>query len=222
MPDYLIASQIVLWLVVLVLTVVCVALARQIGVLYERVAPAGALSINKRLKVGETAPELALETLSGRRLTLGGTREDGRSTLIFFLSPLCPVCKTLLPVLRSIERAEAGWLDVLYASDGEVQEHARFVARASLPRDRYVLSESLGRGLGIAQLPYAVLIGADGAIAALGLVNTREQIESLFEAQARGVTSLQDYLRDATRPSGTGPNRRAAAKIKDGAAHGTV
>ena len=88
-------------------------------------------------------------------------------------------------------------------------EHEAFVARENLPRERYVLSEVLGRSFGVAQLPYAVLIGADGAIAAMGLVNTREQIESLFEAQTRGVTSLQDYL-------------HAKANMKDGAAHGAI
>ena len=58
----------------------------------------------------------------------------------------------------------------------------------------FVLSERLGRTLGVAKLPYAVLLDEQGKVASLGLVNTREHLESLFEAKERGVASLQDYL----------------------------
>ena len=40
----------------------------------------------------------------------------------------------------------------------------------------------------------AVLIDAEGIIRAKGLVNTREHLESLFEAKERGVASLQEHL----------------------------
>jgi hypothetical protein len=39
-----------------------------------------------------------------------------------------------------------------------------------------------------------VLIGEDGVVKAKGLVNNREQLESLFSAKELGVTSVQDYL----------------------------
>jgi methylamine dehydrogenase accessory protein MauD len=46
----------------------------------------------------------------------------------------------------------------------------------------------------VGKLPYAVLIDADGIIRAKGIVNTREHLESLFEAERRGVASIQQYL----------------------------
>ena len=39
------------------------------------------------------------------------------------------------------------------------------------------------------------LIGQDGTVRAKGLVNSREHIESLLEAEALGVGSMQDFLR---------------------------
>jgi methylamine dehydrogenase accessory protein MauD len=60
----------------------------------------------------------------------------------------------------------------------------------------YVLSAPLGMSYGVAKLPYAVLIDKDGIVAAQGLVNTREHLESLFEAQRRGVASIQEYLKE--------------------------
>ena len=44
------------------------------------------------------------------------------------------------------------------------------------------------------KLPYGVLINNQGLIASLGIVNSREHLESLFEAERMGVASIQDYL----------------------------
>ena len=59
----------------------------------------------------------------------------------------------------------------------------------------YVVGPEIGMTYQIGKLPYAVLIDADGVLRAKGLVNNREHLESLFEAQAMGVGSLQEYMR---------------------------
>jgi len=46
----------------------------------------------------------------------------------------------------------------------------------------------------VSKLPYAVLLDEAGRVASLGLVNSREHLESLFEAKERGVASIQDFL----------------------------
>jgi methylamine dehydrogenase accessory protein MauD len=193
MSGFFLASQILLWIAVGVLGVLVAALARQVGVLHERIAPAGALTLHRKVNVGDKAPEMALATLDGRQVMIGGKRER-RGQLLFFLSPDCPVCKTLLPVVRSASAAERGWLDVVLASDGDPAAHRRLAMAEGLASFDYVLSEELGRSLGVSKLPYAVLIDEDGTIASLGLVNNREHLESLFEAKERRVASIQEYL----------------------------
>ncbi|WP_300538468.1 methylamine dehydrogenase accessory protein MauD [Sphingosinicella sp.] len=188
----IVVSQVLLWITVAVLGVLVAALARQVGVLHERIAPAGALTLHQGVKVGDAAPEMHVKSLSGDAVVIGGAR--GRSQLIFFLSPDCPICKTLLPVFKSAAAAESGWLDAILASDGDEAAHRRLMMAEGLAGFPYVLSEDLGRRFGVSKLPYAVLIGEDGKIASLGLVNTREHLESLFEAKERGVASLQDFL----------------------------
>jgi methylamine dehydrogenase accessory protein MauD len=186
----LIVSQLLLGVTVLALGVVCFALARQIGVLHERIAPAGALSVNQRLKVGDVAPPLSLTAIDGRAVSVGG----GRGQLFFFLSPDCPICKTLLPVVHSIARAERDWLSVILASDGgDADKHRAFQQREKLGDYPYVLSEALGRSFGVGKLPYAVLVDENGKVASMGLVNSREHLESLFEAKERGIASLQEF-----------------------------
>jgi methylamine dehydrogenase accessory protein MauD len=188
--DALIVSNALLWGVVVVLSGVVLALLRQVGVLHERVAPAGALVGRGGPRVGEPAPVLEVEDWSGRRLRVGGAGDA--PTLLAFVAPGCPVCKTLLPVLRSVAAAEQTRL--VLASDGTRAEHEAFVRAHGLERETYVLSGALGLAYQVGRLPYAILLDAAGVVRARGLVNTREHLESLFEANERGVASLQEYL----------------------------
>ncbi len=194
MEQALLVSNLILWLAVIGLAVTVLALTRQIGVLYERVAPAGALMVGQGPKVGERAPELELADLRGRPVRVGGSAAAGRSTLLFFLSPTCPVCDTLIPVLKSLRAAEGGWLDIVLASDGDVQRQQTFVRDKALDDFPYVLSTQLGMTFQVSKLPFAVLIDEHGVIRAKGLTNSREHLESLFEAKERGVASIQDYM----------------------------
>jgi methylamine dehydrogenase accessory protein MauD len=190
----LVISNIALWCVVVAMGLVIVALVRQVGVLYERVAPAGALAVREGAEVGQAAPQLSVETLAGKQIEIGAPREDGRASLIFFLSPICPVCKTLLPALLSLGRHEAKIIEVLLASDGERAEHEQFVEEYGLSALPYILSPDLGISFGVSKLPFAALVDHEGVLRARGLVNTREHLESLFEAKERGTGSIQAFL----------------------------
>jgi methylamine dehydrogenase accessory protein MauD len=184
-----------LWMLVIGLTIVVIALARQIGVLHERVTPAGALLMAGGAKIGAAAPELSLKDIQGRDVVIGGARDDGRYTFLFFLAPSCPVCKTLLPMLRSAQKSEAAWLDIVLASDGETQEQLQFVERERLQGFAYVVSRDLGVKYRVGKLPYAYLIDANGVLATGGLVNSREHVESIFNAKELATASVQEYLR---------------------------
>ena len=122
-------SNAVLWVLVLVLTAVVLALVRQLGVLHERIAPAGALMLNRGPAVGEPAPLMEVADLEGQAHQLGSARADGRSTLLLFVSPSCPVCKTLLPAVKSSRKDERAWMDVILASDGDTPSSASSCAR---------------------------------------------------------------------------------------------
>lgn len=189
----LLLSNVALWVVVVVLVLIVLVLARQVGILYERVAPAGALTVDKGPAVGEAAPRFELTGLRGDPVQVGYPGTHGE--LLFFLSPTCPICKKLLPVLKSVARSEAAWLKVVLASDGEMPEHLEFYRRAKLESFPYVLSTELGMRFQISRLPYAVLIDSQGVVRAKGLVNSREQVESLFTAMEIGVGSAQEWLR---------------------------
>jgi methylamine dehydrogenase accessory protein MauD len=198
MADALLISNLLLWVVVLVLAAVVAALVRQVGVLHERVWPAGALVGSEGPRVGDSAPRLSVADWSGRPVTIGGPDADRKSTLLVFVSPSCPVCKTMLGILDAVLRSEQGRLRLVLASDGPREEHEAFVRAHGLADRTYVLSREVGFAYQVGKLPYGVLIDADGVLRAKGLVNTREHVESLFEAHRHQVASVQEYLRRST------------------------
>jgi methylamine dehydrogenase accessory protein MauD len=201
MSDALLVSNVALWAVVAALALVVLALARQVGLLHERLGPAGALALAGGPKTGEPAPALEVEDLAGRRLSIGGPNPSGRSTLLVFVSPGCAVCRSLLPALHSLAKRERR-LRIVLASDGPRAEHEAFVVEHALGDLAYVLSQPLGLAYRVARLPWAALVDAQGILRSQGLVNSREHLESLLEAQALGVATLQEHL--ATRVQGEG------------------
>ena len=181
------ASMIVLWIVVITLVVVVLALARQVGVLYERVAPAGALMVNQQLKPGDRAPQMEVLTIDNSKISVGLPNQ-----LLFFLAPDCPICKTLLPILKTLQKSEKD-IDFVLVSDGD-DDHEKFVSEQGLNDFPYTITETVGRSFGVGKLPYGVLTDENSVISSLGIVNSREHLESLFEARKLGVGSIQEYL----------------------------
>jgi len=195
--DVVVISQILLWIVVIALAFVVMALVRQIGVLHARIAPAGALMLDKGVAVNSPAPQVTASDRHDRPVNVGYKSDRGQ--LLFFLSPTCPICKSLLPSLRSLGRQYRRDLDVVYVSDGDAGSQQGLIAEHGLEEAIYVVGPEIGMTYQIGKLPYAVLIDADGVLRAKGLVNNREHLESLFEAQAMGVGSLQEYMRQTPR-----------------------
>ena len=190
--DGMVVAFALLWVLVIALAVTVFALARQVGILFERIAPMGALITDSGPTVGERVARFDLTALDGRAVTVGATA--ARAQLLFFVSPTCPVCKKLLPILFSVAAAESSWLDIVLAGDGDVAAHRSFVAQRRLDKFPFVLSQELGMAFRVSRLPYAALIDSSGIVKAKGLINNREQLESLFNARDLGVASVQSYL----------------------------
>ena len=204
MTDLLLVSQIFSWILILGLAMAVYALARQIGVLHERIAPMGALMHGNGPVIGQPAPTIAGMDLDGGVLQLGGPRADGGNAdrLIVFVAPDCPVCKKILPIARDLARDEgnaelwlAGEVDS-HAAPGSpaVVAHREMLAKLGLASTPVVLAPNVGLQFRIGKLPHAILVDSAGILRAQGLVNTREHLESLFVARESGYTSIQEYL----------------------------
>jgi methylamine dehydrogenase accessory protein MauD len=186
-------SQMLLWIVVIVQGVTILALARQIGVLHDRVAPAGALINGAGPGVGEQSPRMELHALAGNAITVGGKLAAGKALLMFFVSSTCPICKKLIPIAKNFAKSER--LDVLFIGDADAAEQRALIVQFGLDEHCFVNGPEVGMTYRIDKLPYAVLLDDAGMIAAKGLVNSREHFESLIVAKETGYATIQSYLK---------------------------
>src|ERR1700722_19412774 len=125
-----------LWGVVIVLALTVLALARQVGVLHERVAPAGALLSGAGPGVGEASPRLEVHALAGNAITVGGRLAPGKALLMLFVSHTCPICKKLIPIAKNFARSER--LDVLFVGDADPAEQRTLIAQFELDEHCFV------------------------------------------------------------------------------------
>ncbi|HWB70949.1 MAG TPA: hypothetical protein VG452_01930 [Egibacteraceae bacterium] len=91
-----VASYLLLWLAVVVLSFAVVVLLRQIGVLHARLRPLGVQVADEGLPAGAPAP-------ASTRLAYG----QAPLTLVAFVSQTCALCDALLPSLAAVERQYA-------------------------------------------------------------------------------------------------------------------
>lgn len=196
----LVVSQIILWIVVGGLVLGLLALARQVGVLHMRVAPAGALTTAGGAAVGHDAPVIEAVDLLGAPVVLGGpVHRHGKGKqakpglrLLMFVSASCPLCKGLIPAAKSFAQDER--IELTFVGDDAPATQLRLVAQAGLEAYRFVNGPEAGRAFGVGKLPYAVLLDDAGVVLSKGLVNSREHLESLVIAHEMGLASVQEYI----------------------------
>ena len=200
--ELLIASSVLQWVALCAGGVVLLGIARQVGLLHERSAPLGAMITDHGPGIGDKAPSFSIIDVKGQKRQVGGEDPAGHETMLLFTSPTCPVCEKLLPLAKSVARAEG--INVMLISDGAEEDHKAFLAKHPLDGLPYVISAEIGMRFQIGKVPYGVLIDNTGVIKAKGLCNTREHLESLLEASRTGHASLQEYMKNknsAARPA---------------------
>jgi hypothetical protein len=152
---------VVLWVLVVVLCIVVVALARQVGTLHLRLGPRGALEIDDEgPPIGEPLPAVSAAAADGSPVTLGGA---GRPRLVLFASETCVVCREVSPGIPAA--AAAGRLDPVVVHDAEAE-----------------------RALDVPGTPFVVVLDEHGVVRAKGTVNNLEQVEGLVDTANRRIT----------------------------------
>jgi len=188
----LVISAIFGWVVTLALVIALLALARQVGVLHMRVAPAGALTTSGGPAVGNKAPAITAITLDGASVSVGGAAPGSALRLLMFVSATCPLCKNLIPMAKSFARDER--VQLIFVGDDTADAQRAMIERHGLGGYQFINGPDVGQAFEVGKLPFAVLLDADGVILSKGLVNSREHLESLIIAHEMGVHSVQDYI----------------------------
>lgn len=192
MTSFLLVSAVILWFAVLLLAVGLFGLARQIGLLYNRLPQTGARILDAGPEIGTLLEPVEVMSVRGEPLMLPPPL---RTSLLVFMSTGCPACVSLAPaVVGFAENPEGLVVRVVMSGIGEAEARthaetlglAGFTARLSPyeVRERYALTLT----------PYALIVGADARVQAKGHVLNREQLDSLLTAIEMDTPSLQTYV----------------------------
>jgi methylamine dehydrogenase accessory protein MauD len=169
-----------MWLLVIVLTIVVVALARQIGTLHLRLGPRGALEVDDEgPPLGEAPPPEETTDSHGRPARIGG---PGEPQLLLFVSPGCHLCEQVLPSLPTIARKHE--LTPYVLADADADETVSQYERRRL-NARVVSGNWIAQHYRIPGTPYTIVLDKLGVVRAKGTVNNLEQMEGLVETGAR-------------------------------------
>ncbi len=186
MQGWWVASYVVLWIVVVALSVVVVALARQIGTLHLRLGPTGALEIDDEgPPLGEAPPPYEARDIAGERVQIGGA---GEAQLVLFSSPGCRVCEQVLPGLAPVAASHS--LRPLLVADLGLEETTR-AYRARGLKFPVVPGVDLVQRYRVPGTPYVVVLDDSGVVRAKGTVNNLEQLEGLAETAKRRQEELE-------------------------------
>ncbi|HZA19975.1 MAG TPA: methylamine dehydrogenase accessory protein MauD [Actinomycetota bacterium] len=179
MQGWWVASYVMLWFLVIALSVIVVALARQVGTLHLRLGPRGALEMDDEgPPIGEAPVPLETPDEKGREVRIGG---PGTGQLLLFVSPNCMVCDQVLPALRAV--ASATDLEPYVLTDAVADDVQTLIAKS--PGAPIVSSPEAARLYEVPGTPYAVVLDELGVVRAKGTVNNLEQVEGLVDTARR-------------------------------------
>jgi hypothetical protein len=154
MTGWWVVAFVVQWLLLVVLSVIVVALARQVGTLHLRLGPRGALEVDTEGPDLESAPPAEVASASdGSKVLLGGA---GPRRLVVFSSPTCSVCTELAPAIPA-------------------------AAAAMRVAPIVVHDPAVERAWNVPGTPFVVVLDELGVVRAKGTVNNLEQIEGLID-----------------------------------------
>lgn len=161
-----VAAFVVQWILLIVLAVIVVALARQVGTLHLRLGPRGALEIDDEgPALGEAVLPTTARADDGSTVTVGG---PGPLRLVAFTSPTCAVCREVVPAIPAAAAAASVVPQIVH--DPEVE-----------------------RSWDVPGTPFLVVLDESGVVRAKGTVNNLEQVEGLLDTAARRVEEEEGH-----------------------------
>ena len=206
MQPLLVASNIILWVLALLLGFLLLGALRALARLTWRFEELEATRPGRMdrdgLKPGARAPDFTLPRVEGGDTSLHDFA--GRQVLLTFVQPNCGPCHAVVPDLNRL--AQDGEVQVLVVNNAEPQAARQWAeevgaAVAVLVQERW----SVSKRYKVLATPFAFLIDESGVVAARGIVNNSQHIGFLLSA-------ARDWARDREAERGE-PQPRAEALV---------
>ena len=173
MEQFLVASNIVLWVVVIVQALFLLALFRYTAMLLDRVPPQGPA-------LGKHAPRREVVDIASKKHILGEQSE--RHHILIFTSRTCPWCKEMAPHIAPFAASLTPDFDLLMLlAEPLPPEDARTYAQelGGARPVKLAVAPELFETFGVPGTPYGVLIDKDGVVRTKGTTNTLTDLQTL-------------------------------------------
>src|SRR6516162_3987503 len=175
MNNFLLVSNIILWLASGFLGFLLLGTLRSLGLLSWRLEQLEATTPKRLgrdgLKPGKRAPDFTLPSATGKEISLHDFA--GRKVLLVFTQSGCSPCKTIVPELNRLGPVE----QVLVINNGDGDSTRKWSAAVGarfpvLAQDKF----SISKRYEVFATPFAFLIDAKGVIVSKGIINNRQHI----------------------------------------------
>ncbi len=163
----------------IVLLLLVLGLARELGLVLTRMGPTRALPTMQGLELGTKMEPLALISVDGEQRRVAPSKST--MNLLLFTSPTCPVCEELLPALEVFSKSYRGLINVSVISKVRDSEKDReWSRRLSAAQILVAEGPEFHQRMQISSYPHAMVLDSGNVVVARGLVNSLEQLESLI------------------------------------------
>jgi methylamine dehydrogenase accessory protein MauD len=165
--------------VLVCLGLVVLAHSRLLGLLHQRLGPAGARPLADGPALGAKLDRLDARRLDGSPWSADFPAETGM--ILVFISPQCQTCNALMPHVQDFVRTQPDVPLTLVSTIDDAAMNRAYIAYRRLEDLPYILGEKMSAGLDIEGTPYALYVSQDGLVLGKGIVNTFENLMGLHE-----------------------------------------
>lgn len=116
------------------------------------------------LPIGARVPEFELEDVTGRKVSLTDVLAKPKPTVLFFVSPSCNPCKTLLPQIEKWQEELKDRLNFVFVSNGEAKENLEKFSGEKFKTILLQKDREVAEALQAKWTPTALLVNSGGTI----------------------------------------------------------
>jgi len=191
MTTWVLATYILLWILVLGLIALVLGLLREVGlnrqgsrIPKQRTFPSPS---DDGPEVGSTLPTLSLDAINGYDKVELGQGDDGRATLLMFLSPMCEGCQLIVDALNAAAEREGHRLKtVVVMRTGESAATRAFLnvypMRTAVIQD---VDDVITHTFNVHNAPFGLVYASNRRLVRRGVVTRADDLAILLE----GITT---------------------------------
>jgi methylamine dehydrogenase accessory protein MauD len=183
MNNFLLVSNIILWLASGFLGFLLLGTLRSLGLLSWRLEQLEATTPKRLgrdgLKPGKRAPDFTLPSAAGHEVGLHDF--SGRKVLLVFTQSSCGPCRTVIPELNRLEHGDT---QVVVVNNGELEATRKWSEEVGarfpvLAQEKFGISKKYE----VYATPFAFLIDANGVILSKGIINNRQHVRYVLSGK---------------------------------------